>query len=184
MAKNAAAMTMKDARHDPVAAIEITTTTGPRAAPTAQDACSQPMYRTPRFREVWALVAASMRPEPPPSRRLTDGIIHHAVARDSPSKPAAASPQPPTSTTGVPRRAPRAPLLALATKYAAVKPASRRPRPASGASSEARMCGHATPRAPAGRPKLTNSTRGVPPRIQAVPLAVRADLGSITRRML
>src|SRR4030081_291661 len=83
-------MATNDPRHEPVAAIETTTTSGPRAAPTAQDACSQPMYRTPRFSEVWALAAASMRPEPPPNRRLTAGTIHHAVARASPSKPAAA----------------------------------------------------------------------------------------------
>src|SRR3979411_2226488 len=96
-------MATNDPRHEPVDAIETNTTNaprppptrGPRAAPTAQDACSQPMYRTPRFSEVWALAAASMSPEPPPNRRLTAGTIHHAVARDRPSKPAKASPQPP-----------------------------------------------------------------------------------------
>ena len=96
--------------------MDATTTGGPRAAPTAQDACSQPMNRTPRFSEVWALAAASINPEPPPSRRVTAGTIHHAVAMLSPSKPTAASPHPAASSAAVPRRAPRNPLAALATK--------------------------------------------------------------------
>src|SRR3982074_1527250 len=83
-------MATNDPRHEPVAAIETTTTSGARAAPPAQAACSQPMYRTPRFSEVWALAAASMRPEPPPNRRLTAGTIHHAGPRARPSKPAGA----------------------------------------------------------------------------------------------
>src|SRR5256885_9106435 len=111
-----AAIAPKAARHEPVAPVEATTIGGPRAAPTAQDACSQPIYRTPRFREVWALAAASINPDPPPSRRVTTGTIHHAVATLSPSKPAAASPHPAASSAPVPRRAPRNPLPALATK--------------------------------------------------------------------
>ena len=109
-------MTMKDARHEPVIPIAVTTTSGPRAAPAAHDACSQPMNRTPRFREVWALAAASIKPEPPPRSRVTAGTIHHAVARPSPSTPHAASPQPLASSVAVPSRAPSAPLPALATK--------------------------------------------------------------------
>ena len=113
---NAAAIARKDPRQDPVAPREATTSAGPRAAPTAQEACNQPMYRTPRFKEVWALAAASISPEPPPSNRVTTGTIHHAVAALSPSKPKAASPQPAASSAAVPRRAPRNPLPALATK--------------------------------------------------------------------
>src|SRR3989442_2239917 len=183
-ARKAAAITPSDPRHDPVPPIDVTPWGGPRAAPMAHDAWSQPMNRTPRFREVWALAAASMRPEPPPSSRVTTGTIHHAVARPSPSKPAAASPQPLASKTGVPRRVPNAPLPALATKYAAVNAASKRPRPASGAPSEGRIAGHATPMEPPGRPKTTKRTRGVPVRIQMVAPAASADLGSITRRMV
>src|SRR3989442_10957248 len=182
-ARKAAAMATNDPRHEPVAPIDVTTTSGPRAAPMAHDAWSQPMNRTPRFREVWALAAASMRPEPPPSSRVTTGTIHHAVARPSPSKPAAASPQPLASKTAVPRRVLSAPLPALATKYAAVNAASKRPSPASGAPSEARMGGQATPMAPAGKPRATKRKRGVPVRIQVGAPAPSADLGSITRRM-
>src|SRR3989442_7946981 len=150
-ARKAAAITPSDPRHDPVPPIDVTPWGGPRAAPMAHDACSQPMNRTPRFREVWALAAATMRPEPPPSSRVTTGTIHHAVARPSPSKPAAASPQPLATKTAVPRRVLSAPLPALATKYAAVNAASKRPSPASGAPNEARQGGQAPPLAPAGK---------------------------------
>src|SRR3984893_334898 len=122
-----------------------------------------------------------MKPEPAPDSRLTNGTIHQPVARDSPNKPMAASPQPTISKTRVPARAPSRPLLALAMKYAVVKAASNSPRPASGACRESRMYGQATPSAPAGRPKVTNSTSGGPALIQPRAPAAGADCGALTR---
>ena len=149
------------ARHELVPASDTTTTGGPRAAPTAHDACSQPIYLTPRFNEMCAFTLASMRPEPAPARKLTTMTIHHSGARARPSQATALRAQPPTRRPEVPSRPVSGPLVALARKYAIVKVASTSPRPASGAPNEARMYGQATPSAPAGSPSVTKVRSGM-----------------------
>src|SRR5256885_1903625 len=51
-ARNAPPIAANPVRHELVPASDTTTTGGPRAAPTAHDACSQPIYLTPRFNEM------------------------------------------------------------------------------------------------------------------------------------
>src|SRR5437867_6133163 len=160
-ARNAAPIAAKPARHDLVPASDSTTTGGPRAAPSAHDACSQPMYLTPRVKEICVFTLASIRPEPAPARKLTTGTIHHSGAKARPSHATVLRPQPPTSRPEGASRPVRGPLAALARKYASVKVASRRPRPASGAPKEARMYGQATPIAPAGSPSATKVRSGM-----------------------
>ncbi len=65
-----------------------------------------------------------------------------------------------------------------------VHAASSSPRPASGAPSDARMCGHATPMAPAGSPSAMNRMSGVVALAQAPDPEGRQRFGSITREML
>src|SRR6202521_31383 len=125
-----------------------------------------------------------MRPEPAPSGNAANGIIHHWLASQRPSAPAPARAQPPSSRTDVPNLAVPGPLLALATKYATVHAASSNPRPASGAPSDALICGHATPMAPAGSPSVTNRISGVLARAQVADPLGRQRFGSITREML
>src|ERR1700731_1113546 len=65
-----------------------------------------------------------------------------------------------------------------------VHAASRSPSPASGAPSDARMCGHATPTAPAGSPRAMNRMSGVVALAQVPDPDGRQRFGSITREML
>src|ERR1700682_226418 len=125
-----------------------------------------------------------MRPEPAPSGNAATGIIHHWLASERPSAPAPARAQPPSSRIDVPNLAVPGPLLALATKYAPGPAASSNPRPASGAPSDALMCGHATPIAPAGSPSVTNRISGVLARAQAADPLGRQGFGSIPLEML
>src|SRR6266702_662073 len=120
-ARNAAPIAAKPARHEVVPASDSTTTGGPRAAPSAHDACSHPMYLTPRVKEICAFTLASMRPEPAPARKLTRGTIHHSGDNARPSHATVLRPQPPTSRPEVPSRPVRGPLAALARKYASVR---------------------------------------------------------------
>src|SRR2546430_1610115 len=160
-ARNAPPIAANPARHELVPASDTTTTGGPRAAPTAHDACSQPMYLTPRFKEMCAFTLASMRPEPAPARKLTTMTIHHSGAGARQSRAGALRGRPPRRRPEVRRRPGRGPLVALAKKSAIEKVASTSPSPASGAPNEARMYGQATPSAPAGSPSVTKVTRGM-----------------------
>src|SRR2546425_12940734 len=123
-ARNAAPIAAKLDRHELVPASDRTTAGGPRAAPSAHDACSQPMYLTPRSKEICAFTLASMRPEPVPARKLTMMTIHHSGASARPSQATVLRAQPPTSRPEVPSRPVSGPLVALARKYATVKVAS------------------------------------------------------------
>src|SRR5438128_11555563 len=125
-----------------------------------------------------------MNPEPQPSGTAASGIIHQRLERARPSAPPPARMQPASNRTDVPNLVVAGPLLALATKYAMVQAASSRPRPASGAPSDARICGQATPMAPAGSPSAMNSMSGVLALAQVPDPEGRQRFGSITREML
>ena len=116
MARNAAPIAANAARHELVPASDSTTIGGPRAAPTAQDACNQPMYLTPRFKEMCAFTLASMRPEPAPARKLTKGTSHHCGATARPSHATVLRAHPPRSRGEVPSRPVSGPLTALPRK--------------------------------------------------------------------
>src|SRR5438034_314734 len=80
LARNAAPIAAKPARHELVPASDSTTTGGPRAAPSAHDACSHPMYLMPRVKEIWPFTPAGS----PSVRKLRSGmlLLIHGSARE------------------------------------------------------------------------------------------------------
>src|SRR5438445_3637224 len=158
---NTAAATRYAGRHESLATSVAPPSGVPSDAPTAHAPCSAPMKRTSPRSAASVFTAASRRPRPEPRTADARLVAAQPLASAKIARAAAAAAREARRRAIVPTRSRKRPLAALAANCATVIAATRRPSPASGASSEVRIAGQAIPSMPVGRPRQTRTMNAI-----------------------